>query len=208
LDRCGIGLSDRDREFDFSDLVLDIEAVVRRERLERFALVARASSAAVAIVYALKYPEQVSDLVLFCPYIPDRDLKGSSPPHEAVRAAAAKHWETYTQLLAELTTGWVDMDEANRYAAYLQDCSGSNGRQGFMERFTDSDLTCELSQLKMPVLVLQRKDAIFPTVENARKAAASPALRAVGPFGGPGRGPFPGQHGRRADVDLRVPLGT
>jgi len=43
-----------------------------------------------------------------------------------------------------------------------------------MERFTDSDLTRELSELTMPVLVLQRKDAVFPTVENARKAAASP----------------------------------
>jgi pimeloyl-ACP methyl ester carboxylesterase/DNA-binding CsgD family transcriptional regulator len=171
-DRRGIGLSDPDH-FEFDDLLLDIEAIALKEGLNRFALVARASSAAVAILYAFRHPKQVSHLILFCPYIHNRDLRGSSPAHEAVRATAAIHWETYTQLLAELTTGWVDMDEANRYAGYLRDCSGANGHQGFMERFADSDLTCELRELRMPMLILQRKDAKFPTVENARKIAAT-----------------------------------
>jgi len=108
-DRRGIGLSDRDREFDFNDLLLDIEAVVLKEGLNRFAVMARVSSAAVAILYASRHPQLVSHLVLFCPYIHNRDLRESSPPHEAVRAAAAIDWQTYTQLLAELTTGWVDM---------------------------------------------------------------------------------------------------
>jgi pimeloyl-ACP methyl ester carboxylesterase/DNA-binding CsgD family transcriptional regulator len=174
FDRRGVGLSDQDRDFDIEHLPYDIEAVVRKERLRQFALIARVSSAAVAIIYASRYPEQVSHLVLFCPYIHDRDLSGSSPPHEAVRAAAAIDWGTYTQLLAELTTGWVDMDQANRYAAYLRDCAGADKHHGFMERFTENDLTPELSNLTMPVLVLQRKDAIFPTVENARKIAAIP----------------------------------
>jgi pimeloyl-ACP methyl ester carboxylesterase/DNA-binding CsgD family transcriptional regulator len=174
FDRRGIGLSNRDRDFDIEQLPYDIEAVMRKEGLRRLDLIARASSAAVAILHASRYPEQVSHLILFCPYIHNRDLRGSSPPHEAVRAAAAIDWGTYTQLLAELTTGWVDMDQANRYAAYLRACAASERHHGFMERFADSELTDELRNLAMPVLVLQRKDAIFPTVENARDIAAIP----------------------------------
>jgi pimeloyl-ACP methyl ester carboxylesterase/DNA-binding CsgD family transcriptional regulator len=174
FDRRGTGLSDRDREFDFNDLLHDIEAVVRKEGLERFALMARVSSAALAIRYAFRYPQQVSHLILFCPYIHNRDHLGSSPPHQAVRAAAQFDWKTYTQLLAELTTGWVDMDQARRYASYLRECVGGYAHQGFVDRFTDSDMTRELTRLTMPVLVLQRKDAVFPTVEDARRIAANP----------------------------------
>jgi DNA-binding CsgD family transcriptional regulator/pimeloyl-ACP methyl ester carboxylesterase len=175
FDRRGIGLSDRPHEFDLYQLPFDIEAVVRKEGLRRFALMARVSSAPVAILYARKYPEQVSHLILWCPYVHNRDLLGSSPPHEAVRSAASIDWKTYTQLLAELTTGWTDMDQARRYAAYLRECSGGDQQPGFMERFAESELTREISELTMPVLVQQRRDAVFPSVDNARKIAALPS---------------------------------
>jgi pimeloyl-ACP methyl ester carboxylesterase/DNA-binding CsgD family transcriptional regulator len=172
FDRRGTGLSDRDREFDFNDLPRDIEAVVRKEGIERFALMGRVPSAAVAIRYASRYPQQVSHLILFCPYINNRE---SSPPYQAIRAAAEIDWMTYTQLLAELTTGWVDMDQARRYASYLRECVGGSAHQGFVDRIADRDLTRELSELTMPVLVLQRKEALFPTVEDARQIAALPS---------------------------------
>lgn len=174
FDRRGTGLSDPDRAPDVNHLPGDIEAVARKEGLKRFALMGRVSSAAAAILYSCRYPEQVSHLVLFCPYIHNQELLESSPPHQAVRAAAAIDWKTFTQLLAELTTGWVDMDQAHRYAAYLRECSTADEHQGFMERFTETDLRQELSELSMPVLVLQRKDAVFPTVEDARSIAACP----------------------------------
>ena len=175
FDRRGTGLSDRDREFDFNDLPRDIEAVVRKEGIERFALMGRVPSAALAIRYASTYPQQVSHLILFCPYIRNRHQLESAPPYQAVRAAAEIDWMTYTQLLAELTTGWVDMDQARRYASYLRECVGGNAHQGFVDRITDSDLTRELSELTMPVLVLHRKDALFPTVEDARQIATFPS---------------------------------
>jgi pimeloyl-ACP methyl ester carboxylesterase/DNA-binding CsgD family transcriptional regulator len=171
LDTRGTGLSDRDREFEFPLLALDVEAVARKEGLKRFALAGGLSAAAVAVIYARRFSEQVSHLVLWCPYGPES--VDTSPPLQAVRAAATKDWHTYIRVLAEMLTGWVDMDQATRYAAYLHECLDAGHFQRFMERFKAVDLARDLSQLTMPVLVLQRKDAYFPTVESARRAAAS-----------------------------------
>jgi pimeloyl-ACP methyl ester carboxylesterase/DNA-binding CsgD family transcriptional regulator len=171
LDSRGIGLSDRHVGFEFDSISLDVDAVVRKEGLKRFALMGDMSAAAVAIVYAYRFPERVSHLVLWSPYGPDS--VDSSPPFQAVRAAATKDWRTYVQVLAELLTGWADMDQARRFAAYLHECIDVDHFRRFMERFQTVDLARNLSKLNMPVLVLQRKDAFFPTVESARKLAAS-----------------------------------
>jgi pimeloyl-ACP methyl ester carboxylesterase/DNA-binding CsgD family transcriptional regulator len=176
FDRRCIGLSDSVGEFGVDELLIDVEALVKEEGLGRFALVARVSSASTAILYANKHQEQVSHLVLFCPYIHNQELLQNSGPHQAVRATAAIDWGTFTQTLAELTTGWTDMEQARRYAAYLRQCSKASGHDGFFERFTEDDLAHELSELTIPVLVLQRTDTVFPTVEDARRIAAKPPL--------------------------------
>jgi pimeloyl-ACP methyl ester carboxylesterase len=96
LDSRGIGLSDRHVGFESDSISLDVDAVVRKEGLKRFALMGDMSAAAVAIVYACRFPERVSHLVLWSPYGPDS--VDSSPPFQAVRAAATKDWRTYMQL--------------------------------------------------------------------------------------------------------------
>jgi pimeloyl-ACP methyl ester carboxylesterase len=58
LDFRGSGLSDRDRELEFDRLPLDIEAIVRKERLNRFAIIGGLSSAAVAAAYASRFPRK------------------------------------------------------------------------------------------------------------------------------------------------------
>ena len=61
----GSGLSDRDvSEFSLEALLLDLEAVVDRLQLQRFALWAGQHSGPVALTYAARHPERVSHLVL------------------------------------------------------------------------------------------------------------------------------------------------
>jgi pimeloyl-ACP methyl ester carboxylesterase/DNA-binding CsgD family transcriptional regulator len=166
----GSGLSDRDRELEFDRLPLDIEAIVRKERLNRFAIIGGLSSAAVAAQYAHSFPEKVSRLILWCPYGPGSS--DSSPPLQAVRASGTKDKRTYMQVLAELLSGWDDMDQARRYAAYNYDCIDPSHFDRFLERFKNLDLARTFGRLTIPVLVLQREEAVFPTVETARNVAA------------------------------------
>ena len=187
--RCS-GLSDRDAPFTPELATLDIEAVVRKERLDRFVLLGMLSSAAIAVLYARRFPERVSHLILWTPYAIYRDFLESSPQLKAVRPAAAIHWDTYTEFLAEFLTGREDMSQARRFAAYLREIWTHEEYRKFMEGFRDIDLTEVLAELTMPVLVIQRIGAAFPTVEIARQVATeAPGARlallegsAISPF--------------------------
>jgi pimeloyl-ACP methyl ester carboxylesterase/DNA-binding CsgD family transcriptional regulator len=171
LDFRGSGLSDRDVQFEFPLLSVDVDAVVRKERLKRFAVFGGLSAAAAAILHASRFREDVSHLILWCPYVSDAtDL---SPTIQAVRAGASRDWGTFLQILAELLTGWRDMKQARRFAAYLRQCVEAHHYQRNVEYFQDLDLTKELIQATMPALVLQTTNAAFPTVESARRLATS-----------------------------------
>jgi pimeloyl-ACP methyl ester carboxylesterase/DNA-binding CsgD family transcriptional regulator len=178
LDHRGTGLSDRDTAYSLALAPLDIEAVVRKEALRRFALLAQGSSSVTAVLYASEHPEKVSRLVLWCPYTSTRSFVESSPPLQAVLAGLPKDWVTFTEFAAELMTGRSDIDQARRYASYTRDCFTA---EAFLARGRQEvDVTPQLGQLTMPVLVLQRTATSFPTVELARRLAADvPEARLV-----------------------------
>ena len=63
----GWGLSERDvTDYSLDVLMLDLEAVVDRLNLERFALLGVLQMGPVAIAYAARNPERVSHLILWC----------------------------------------------------------------------------------------------------------------------------------------------
>jgi pimeloyl-ACP methyl ester carboxylesterase len=180
FDARGIGLSDRTQVFAPENATRDIEAVVRKERLNRFALMGGVGSAAIAVLYACQHPKQVTHLVLWCPYGRFRDFVASSPPLQALRAARPKDWHTYTEFLAEFLTGREDIDQARRFAAYLRELWTPDQYALSMEAGAEVDLTANLRKLALPVLVVQRREAAFPTTDVARKVAAeAPGARLV-----------------------------
>jgi pimeloyl-ACP methyl ester carboxylesterase len=173
FDHRSTGLSDLDSNYTPQLAVQDIEAIARREKLTRFAIFGQLYGAAIAILYACRYPETVSQLVLWSPYANFRDFADSSPPLQASRAAAAIDFQTHTELLAQMITGWTDAEQARRFAAYLREFSTSEKYLSSVSRLADLDLTPKLAELKLPVLVLHRRDAAFPAVEVVRKVAAN-----------------------------------
>jgi pimeloyl-ACP methyl ester carboxylesterase/DNA-binding CsgD family transcriptional regulator len=192
FDSRGSGLSDRVRSYTPEEAMLDIECVVRKERLSRFALFGVLSAAAVTVLYACRHPEQVTHLVLWSPYASYRDFLETSPELRAVRQTAAIDWRTYTEFLAEFLTGREGIEQALRFAAYLRTMWTLEEYLIFMSAFAEVDLTEKLGELAMPVLVVRRKGAAFPTEEIARRVAtAAPQARlavlrgtAVSPFTG------------------------
>ena len=71
----GSGLSDRDvTDYSLEAHLLDLDAVVERLGLERFALFPAGVPGPVAIAYAVRHPERVSHLVLWCTYARASDL--------------------------------------------------------------------------------------------------------------------------------------
>ncbi|GAG17771.1 unnamed protein product, partial [marine sediment metagenome] len=116
----GCGLSDRDvADFSLDAQVLDLEAVVDRLRLERFALFAMAYAGPVAIAYAARHPERVSHLLLWCSSARTRDT--ASPQLRALRQLLDTDWETYTETAAHTVLGWSEGEQAHSAAAMLRE---------------------------------------------------------------------------------------
>lgn len=180
LDHRGTGLSDRRVPFTVHGGVEDIDAVARVEGLQRFALLGQLHSTVPAMLYATQFPERVTHLVLWCGFADYREFLESSPPLQAARAAADKDWDTYTELVAQQATGWADGGHARRLAAYLREGATAEHYLRCIDHFQTVDIRSKLVGLTMPVLVLQPREAAFPTLDiGKRLASAIPGARLV-----------------------------
>ena len=168
----GTGLSERNvTDYGLDAHMLDLDAVVGRLGLERFALLAIIEAGPVAIAYAARRPERVSHLVLWCSWASASDYF-RSPQARALRALREQDWELFTETLAHVALGWSEGEEARRYAAVMRECVTPEAVQAFDRAAEDLDATHLLSQVRSPTLVLHRRRVPFPDVDVARGLAA------------------------------------
>jgi pimeloyl-ACP methyl ester carboxylesterase/DNA-binding CsgD family transcriptional regulator len=101
-DERGCGLSDTQiGDPSVETWVGDLQAVVEAAGLEHFALLGVSQGAAIAVAYAARYPERVSDLVLYGGFARGRRLRGQTSQEDA--------------LIAAIRAGWTDDDSAYRH---------------------------------------------------------------------------------------------
>jgi class 3 adenylate cyclase len=153
----GFGLSERNvTDFSVDALVLDVEAVVDRLALKRFALFAPIHSGPVAIAYAVRHPERVSHLLLWCAYAQASDWS-RSPLVQAVRGLMDTDWATFTETTAHTLLGWSAGEPARRYAALVRDSVTPEFLRAAVEALGEFDVTPLLPQVTSPTLVLHRR---------------------------------------------------
>ena len=121
-DSRGTGLSDRDvTDFSLESLMLDLEAVVQSLGSENHVLFGNQNSGSVAIAHAVRYPERVSHLILWCSLARGTDY-AQSPRAQALRSVRDMDWELYTESVAHAGLGWSGAQEAHEAAALLREC--------------------------------------------------------------------------------------
>jgi DNA-binding winged helix-turn-helix (wHTH) protein/pimeloyl-ACP methyl ester carboxylesterase len=118
-DARGSGLSDRGvPDISFGAFLRDLETVVDRFGLGRFALFGPSQGAAVAAAYAALHPERVSRLVLLGAYAQGRNRRGSEEERDMARAFAAL-----------IRRGWGDEHSAFMRAYYSLYYPGASPEQ-------------------------------------------------------------------------------
>jgi class 3 adenylate cyclase/DNA-binding SARP family transcriptional activator len=169
----GSGLSEREvDDFSIESHLRDLEAVVERLGLSRFALAGGVHAGPVAIAYAASNPERVSHLVLWCTYGRASDLLASSPALQAVRALMEMDWEVATETIANIAFGWSAGEDSRRFAAYLRQCTTQQTFAASLAATNATDVTELLTKLTMPVLVLHRRELAYPHVDMAKRLAS------------------------------------
>ena len=168
----GTGLSERNViDFSLGAHVLDLEAVVDSLNLKRFALFGGFTFGPVAIAYAARHPERVSHLFLWCSWARASDAY-RSPQAQSIVALRDKDWKTYTETVAHVLLGWSAGRQARRFAEFMRECNTQEATQAALAAATEFDVTALLPEVKVPTLVLYRRQAPIPDV-NVAKALTS-----------------------------------
>jgi pimeloyl-ACP methyl ester carboxylesterase/DNA-binding winged helix-turn-helix (wHTH) protein len=187
-DERGNGMSQRDvQDVSFDTWVRDLETVVDAAGLDRFPLLGISRGGAIAIAYAAKHPERITQLVLYGAFEAGRTHVGTPQELEARRALASLvrlGWgldnpafcKTFTcRFIPEATSAherWLD--ELQRVST-----SPENAAR-LMERDDDIDVRPLLSQVKAPTLVIHcDRDHAVPPERGRLLAAEIPGARYV-----------------------------
>jgi len=153
----GTGSSDRNvRDFSLETGLLDLEAVVERLGLERFALVGRLAGAPAAIAYAARRPERVSHLVLRDPWASAADIQSFPDQRilKAMRPLAEEHWELISLNVGYLGLGFNDSELVKEYAAALRSGMTAAVWMAQDEAANEIDVTGLLEAVSAPTLVV------------------------------------------------------
>jgi len=187
-DERGNGLSQRDVPVvSFETWVRDLETVVDAAGLDRFPLLGISRGGAIAIAYAVKHPERVTQLVLYGPFAVGMHHVGTPEQLEARRAFMSLlrlGWGLSNPAFSKMFTcrflpeatpeheRWLDelqrVSTSPENAARLMECDGN------------IDVRPLLSQVKAPTIVIHcdRDQVILP--ERGRLVAAQiPGARYV-----------------------------
>jgi DNA-binding winged helix-turn-helix (wHTH) protein/pimeloyl-ACP methyl ester carboxylesterase len=187
-DERGNGMSQRDvPDVSFDTWVRDLETVVDAAGLDRFPLLGISRGGPIAIAYAVKHPERVTQLVLYGAFAAGLKHTGTRQDLDARRALASLlrlGWglnnpafcRTFTcRFIPEATP------EHEQWFDELQRVSTSpENAARLMERDDDIDVRSLLSQVTTPTLVIHcDRDHAVPPEKGRLLAAEIPGARYV-----------------------------
>jgi pimeloyl-ACP methyl ester carboxylesterase len=192
-DSHGCGLSDRNRRnFSIAAEVGLLELVVDSLDLERIALFGYGAGGPVAVSYAARHPERVSNLILFGTLGSYRHAELSEEMPEAIQALATAHWPLAARLFVDLQAPEADAVTLQSLAnMYVQSSTGDNLIQATNSLVHGIDLLDLLPKLRVPTTVIHRVGDLVPYRAGRELAARIPASCFV-PLEGTSHLPFLG----------------
>ena len=149
----GAGLSDRHTlDFSMEAQLLDLEAVVERLELTRFAIFGSVHGTPAAIAYAARHPDRVSHLILADGYASGRDYR------EAIAEVPMRDedWERFTLNVANWILDYSDSESARSLAPLLRESMTPESYRTFVGGMDAIDVTDLLPQIVRPTLVMYR----------------------------------------------------
>nr|WP_283842530.1 alpha/beta hydrolase [Bradyrhizobium sp. G127] len=189
-DARGNGLSDWDvGNLSLDVWVSDMETVADAAGLEKFPILALSQGCAVAIAFAIRYPERVSHLILYggfaagaykSPEVTAAALEQFDAMKTLMKLGWGANEPTFRQLftasmMPDATKEQIDaFNEAQRISASAE-CAVR-----YLDTVANFDVRDLLPQIKVPTLVMHvRNDRRVPIAASREMAAAIPGARLV-----------------------------
>ena len=187
MDERGCGLSDRGVEtVSFDAFVRDLEAVVEAAGLEQFVLFGHSQGGAIALEYAARHPERVSQLVLLGAYARGRFRRPNPSRSEAeaqlklVEFGWGSEDASYRQFFANQFMPTATLEQMRHIAELQRVSSTASDAVRILSAFYDIDVSASVPRISCPTLVLHaRGDLRVPFEEGRTLAATIPGARFV-----------------------------
>jgi pimeloyl-ACP methyl ester carboxylesterase/DNA-binding CsgD family transcriptional regulator len=193
-DRLGVGMSDRDvrhEELRLEGDVAALRAVVDELGLEKVALVGGSSGGCAAIAFAARFPERVSQLLLYGAYADGPSIT-SPEVSEAIVATVRSHWGLGSRVLADIFLGDSDSVEQERLARYQRASASPITAAALLELIYQNDVRAELEQVRAPTLVVHRRGDRAIPYRLGREIAAGISGASLIPLDGSAHFPWVG----------------
>ena len=180
-DERGCGLSDWDiARFSFEDWVDDLEAVVDAAGLDRFPLLGISQGGPVAIAYAVRHPERVTQLVLLGSFAQGRrksartrdELALAEAHIEIVRLGWGRPDPTYRQIFVARFLPEATQEQWRSFDELQQRSTSPDNAWRFVGEFADIDVTNLASKLTVPTLIMCSRREPGNRFEQSRLLAA------------------------------------
>jgi len=188
-DERGCGLSDRDVEdFSLEAWVRDLETVVDAAGLKRFSLLGISQGGPIAIAYAVRHPERVSQLVLYGTYASGHLKRNPTPMQieerkvllDIVRIGWGRKTAAFRQVFSSLFFPDGSAEQLHWFNDLQRESCSPENAVRMMRAFWDLDVRDVAPDVRAPTLVLHaRDDARIPFEEGRRLAALIPDARFV-----------------------------
>ena len=180
-DERGNGLSDWDvADLSFDAFVEDLASVVNAAGLDRFPLLGISQGGAVAIAYAVRYPERVSRLVLYGSYAqgwlarqsPD-EIEQRQAQLTLVRLGWGKDNPAFRQIWTSLYAPDASSEQQQSFNDLQRVSTSADNAVRLLNVMGKINVVDLLPQVKVPTLVLHCRDEAGVPFEQGRLLAAS-----------------------------------
>ena len=201
-DSRGCGLSDREVDaITIDGLVADLECVVDKAGLDRFALLGMSQGGAVSIVYAARHPERVSHLVL-CGAFARGPLR-RSPSAQQVEATEAMvrlvefGWgqsnPAFLQMFTSQFFPGATLAQAHSFNEIQRHAASPRVAARLIRAFAELDASADLARVQAPTLVFHSRGDNRVPFDEGRVVATSIAGARFQPLDSNSHVPLPGE---------------
>ncbi len=170
IDIRGTGLSDRVQSVGPDTIYGEIRAVVEKLGLQRYIIGAVQIVSPAAIIYASRYPNEVTHLVLIDGCLSVMQLF-TSPQIAAVIAAGQADWVTGTEAIGSFTFG-AGHAESVGYGTYIRSCIDQTFFPLAMQASHVHDSTPVAKDVRAPTLIVKHAGNTIP-MDVARNVATN-----------------------------------
>ncbi len=201
----GMGMSQRDAiDFSVEAACRDLEAVVDRLGIDRFAILRLPSAGDLPFAYAAQHPDRVSHLVIWEGHSVQDDLDPERLGQlRAIDPVMDADWELYVRIRARIIAGW-DGSNAPIVESILRETHSVESARAMNASLIASDPTPYLASIQAPTLVLYR-GGIRAREDNARSFASRIANSRLVVVREPSIGPYPNSSGVTAMLNFLDP---